>query len=129
MALEQVGVEEIYVHVEDKAVMDTFHTVKKNIQDHHIEKKKEKLIHPALSLFSSDRYLDEFFMDIKLYMEACVVCSDSDAEAFLITDDHRFFRFFLRSNVIEEFLRSGVNKVLGQRGIPIKLAGEVIPGV
>ena len=58
-------------------------------------------------------------------MEACVVCSNSEVEAFVITDDHWFFRFFLRSNVIEEFLRCGVN---GQKGIPIKFTGEVIPG-
>lgn len=57
-----------------------------------------------------------------------MVCSAANAEAFLITDDHRFFRFFLKSKVVQEFLRGGVGEVLGS-SIPIKMAGEVIPGV
>ena len=107
MPLDQVGVEEFYVHVGDKAVVDTFNS---KINNMHTGKNASKLLHPALVLFS-EKYLQEFFFDVKL--EACVICSAADAEAFLITDDHQFFRFFLKSKVVQEFLRGGVTKCWG----------------
>ena len=36
-----------------------------------------KEIYPALTLFSSEKYMNEFFLDIKIYMESCIVCSCS----------------------------------------------------
>ena len=130
MPIDQVGVEEVYVHVDDEAVRSTFSAIKRKIINIHTGDKAPKLIHPALVLFSSEKYMEEFFFDIKLYMESCVICSNSDVEAFLINDDHRFFCFFLRSPIVEEFLQCGVNEVLDCGcTIPIKLAGEVIPGV
>ena len=62
MALEQVGVE-VYVHCGDEAVRVTLLSKISKI----ITLTKGQSLHPA----SSDRYLDEFFMDIKLYGGLC----------------------------------------------------------
>ena len=59
-------------------------------------------------------------------MESCLICSELKAKAFLITDDHRFFRVFFHSPVVEQFLRDAAKKVLCCDTIPIKLARKVI---
>ena len=47
-------------------------------------------------------------------------------DAFLVTEDHRFFNFFLQSRVISELFRECITQELGTC-IPDKLAGKVIP--
>ena len=68
MSTEQVGVDKPYVIVKDDAVRSTFNAVKRRIMDEHgAGEGSSKLIHPALTLFSSEKYMDEFFL-ISRYM-------------------------------------------------------------
>lgn len=129
MPMEQVGVDQPYVRIRDEAVKHTFHSVQRRVDEEDVGEGSPKELYPALTLFSSEKYMDEFFSDIKIYMESCMICSELKAKAFLITDDHRFFRFLFHSPVVEEFLRAAVNDVLHCETMPLKLAGEVIPGV
>ena len=79
----------------------------------HTGEKTTKLIHPALILFSSGKYMEEFFLDVKLYLESHVICSNAEIKAFLITDDHRFFRFlFFFSTFGGVFFGMGLRKSL-----------------
>ena len=95
MAIEQLGVAEPYVRrIGDDAVKNTFNSVQRRVDEQDVGERSPKEIYPALTLFSSEKYLNEFFFDIKIYMESCLICSELKARAFLITDDHRFFRFF-----------------------------------
>ena len=128
MPLKALGIEEYLVIVEDKTVLNviermTDHVKKIDLlslssQDSHLTK-------PAVGLFGSKRQPLEFFSDIKLYLEACYI----GPKALLITQDHRLFRFFLQSKFVEECLFRSVEGELGKRGIPVKLAGELIPGM
>ena len=93
MPVEQVGVEERFAHVEDKDVQNTFGIIKNKILNMHFGDKVPKEVHHALILFSSEWY-QEFFLDVKLYMESCQLCSEYSAEAFLITDDLSIFHVF-----------------------------------
>ena len=95
MAIEQLGVAEPYVRRRgDDAVKNTFNSVQRRVDEQDVGERSSKVIYPALTLFSSEKYLNEFFFDIKIYMELCLIWSELKARAFLITDDHRFFRFF-----------------------------------
>lgn len=130
MPMEQVGVDQPYVRmIRDDAVKKMFNSVQRRVDEEDVGEGSPKEIYPALTLFSSEKYMSEFFFDIKIYMESCLICSELKAKAFLITDDHRFFRFFFHSPVAEQFLRDAVKEVLCCDTIPLKLAGEVIPGV
>ena len=91
----------------------------------------DRLAHPGVALLSSPHHWKPHFSDIKIYLESCVAlqlnASDSP-EAFLVADDHKFFHFFLQSKVILELFKDSIEQELGAC-IPVKLAGEVIPGM
>ena len=64
-------------------------------------------------------------------MEACIAAEKSGIQVqFLVTDDHAFFKGFVKSPIAEQVLRKEVKAVLGLRkAVKVKLAGEVIPGM
>ena len=72
----------------------------KKIDPLSLSGKGKRLIYPGIALFSSKKAAEEFFWDIKLYMESCST-PNSATEALLITNDkHHFFRFFQLSKVM-----------------------------
>ena len=80
---------------------------------------------PGLALFSSNKYAKYFFADIKIYVESCAM---KKVDGVLVTNDHQFFRFFLKSHLINRLFQECVEGVLGN-SFPVILAGEVIPGM
>ena len=70
------------------------------------------------------------FCDVKIYLELCMALQldSQNPDAFLVTDAHIFFNFFLQSRVISELLQECITQELGTC-IPAKLASEVIPGI
>ena len=64
--------------------------------------------------------MEEFFLDMKSYVESCIIYSQSDVQCKSV---------LIHSPIVEEFLQYGVKEVLDCGStVPIKLAGEVILG-
>ena len=48
---------------------------------------------------------------------------------FLVTDNHAFFKAFVKSGLAEKVLRNEAKAILGiRKAVQVKWAGEVIPG-
>ena len=98
---------------------------------------KEDMATASMTLFNTPSHFDLYLSDLRLYMEACMVSEKSGIAAqFLVTDDHAFFKAFVKSEVAERVLRDDVKAVLEiriririRKAVLIKLAGEVIPGM
>ena len=76
--------------------------------------------------------LPKFRADIRIYMEACHYSSQKweAGVVFLITEDYKFFRTFIRSPTVEKLLGETAKSVLnGDKAVSVKLAGEVIPSL
>ena len=118
--------------LDDKKVEKVMWTLKSKIEKVALTKElmADRLAHPGLALLSSPHHWKPHFSDVKIYLESCVALQlDSEIpDAFLVTDDHKFFSFFLQSRVISELFRECIMQELGAC-IPVKLAGEVIPGM
>ena len=85
----------------------------------------------SINLFSTPSHVDLYLSDLRLYMEACMATAKSGIPVqFLVTDDHAFFKAFIKSGLAEKVLRNEVKAILGiRKGVQVKLAGEVIPGM
>ena len=87
----------------DKSVWNVINLMRervKKINPSSLSGKDKRLVYPGIALFSSKKAAEEFFWDIKLYMEACST-PNSAAEALLITNDkHHFFCFFQLSKIM-----------------------------
>ena len=67
----------------------------------------------ALNACSSDTII-RFKADLRIYLEACKYASGRDKPAFfLITEDYKFFRTFIRSKSVEDILRQTACGILG----------------
>ena len=85
---------------------------------------------PTLTLFGTQSLISKNRADFQIYMEACKAFSKFGVGRFLVTDDHKFFKLFLKSSVAEEALHTVCVQTLGiAQGVRVKLAGEVIQGV
>ena len=85
---------------------------------------------PATTLFNTLTLLAKHRADFQLYMEACLAYSKLGVGKILVTDDHKFLKIFLQSNIAEEALHTVCVKTLNiAQGVRVKLAGEVIRGV
>ena len=132
-----MGVTPFFVILGDKNVEKVMWTLKSKVEMALAAGSKElltdRLAHPGLALLSSPQQWKPHFSDLKIYLESCVALQLNDSasdspEAFLVTDDHKFFHFFLQSKVISELFQDSIEQELGAC-IPVKLAGEVIPGM
>lgn len=92
----------------------------------------------ALNACAPDILGSRFRADLRIYMEASKFaearCTPSDKPViFLITEDYKFFRIFVRSPAVERLLKRTTLEILGSRseggGVVVKLAGEVIPSL
>lgn len=87
----------------------------------------------AMNAVCAPDMLPKFRADLRIYMEACKYCSQkwkSVGVVFLITEDYKFFRTFVRSPTVERLLGETVKIVLnGDKAVAVKLAGEIIPSL
>ena len=85
---------------------------------------------PVMTLFSSPTMMSKHRADVQLYMEACLARTVLKEGNFLVTEDHKFFRFFLFSPTAEKALYSVATKTLNlSDGVKVKMAGELIEGM
>lgn len=103
--------------------------LKEVVRGHKDLNKTDRLTIPGLALLSSPYHWKKHLPDIKIYLESCVALNDSIVDTLLVTDDQKFFNFFLQSQVIFELFQKCITLELGVNCIPVKLAGEVIPGM
>ena len=61
---------------------------------------------PTLTLFGMQSLISKNRADFQIYMEACKAFSKFGVGRFLVTDDHKFFKLFLKSSVTEEALHT-----------------------
>ena len=94
------------------------------------DEEEDSLVSPV-NLFESPSQWGRYHNDVKIYIEACLAHALTEIPAqFLITNDHRFFKMFLRSTVAEDTLHSVATDKLGiQEGVRVKLLGKVIHGL
>ena len=91
---------------------------------------EESELVPTLTLFGTQSLISKNRADFQIYMEACKAFSKFGVGRFLVTDNHKFFKLFLKSSVAEEALHTVCLRTLGiAQGVHVKLAGEVIQGV
>ena len=91
---------------------------------------EESDVVPTLTLFGTQSLISKSRADFQIYMEACKAFSKFGVGRFLVTDNHKFFKLFLKSSVAEEALHTICVRTLGiTQGVRVKLAGEVIQGV
>ena len=97
------------------------------IAQRDLSEEEASLVAPV-NLFESPSQWRRYRNDVKIYIEACLAHAVTGIPAqFLITNDHRFFKMFLRSTVVEDTLHSVATDKLGiQEGVWVKLLGEVI---
>ena len=64
-------------------------------------------------------------------MEACMATEKSGFTVqFLVTDNHAFFKAFVKSGLAERVLCNEMMAILGiKKAVHVKLAGELIPGM
>ena len=93
--------------------------------------KDEVMATASMSLFNTPSHVDLYLSNPRRYMEACMASEKSGIVAqFLVTDDHAFFKAFIKSEVAERVLKNEVKAVLDiWKDVRVKLAGEVIPGM
>ena len=91
---------------------------------------EEAALVPVMTLFSSPTMMSKHRADVQLYMEACLARTVLKEGNFLVTEDHKFFRFFLFSPTAEKALYSVATKTLNlSDGVKVKMAGELIEGM
>ena len=64
---------------------------------------EEAALVPIMTLFSSPTMTSKDQVDIQLYMEACLARIQLKEGNFLVTEDHKFFRFFFFISRTAEF--------------------------
>ena len=90
---------------------------------------EEAALVPIMILFSCPT-MSKHQADVQLYMEACLAHTELKEGNFLVTEDHKFFRFFLFSPTAEKALYSVATKTLNlSDGVKVKMAGELIEGM
>ena len=91
------------------------------------EEEEADLLQPV-NLFESPSQWARYHNDVKIYVEACQAYAVTRIPAqFLITNDHRFFKIFLKSALAEDTLYSvATDKLHIQEEVRVKLLGEVI---
>ena len=137
--VEEIGIEELsgieYGIITDSMVRSMFGllgpSLSKVLQTKHFTKEEEDLATSSQTLFNTLSHVDMYLSDLRLYMEACIAAEKSGIQVqFLVTDDHAFFKGFVKSPIAEQVLRKEVKAALGLRkAVKVKLAGEVIPGM
>ena len=82
----------------------------------------------ALNACLGSDALPRFAADLRIYLEACRIAHHSAGTVtFLITQDYKFFKTFIRLVDVEECLRSLARETLGiPTAVTVQLAGEVI---
>ena len=89
----------------------------------------------ALCAAESASLRGKYAADLMLYMEGTIIANHWPAvrhckPRLLVTDDYKFFKAFVRSSYAQEVLKDLVTTVLKvDRGIRVKLAGEIIHGM
>ena len=103
----------------------------KVLRTKRLTKEEEDMATSSLTLFHTPIHVDLYLSDLRLYMEACMASEKCrTSPQFLVTDEHAFFKAFVKSDVAERVLRNEVKAVLEiRKGVMVKLAGEVIPGM
>ena len=103
----------------------------KELRTKRVTKEEEDLVTSSLTLFHTPTHVDLYLSDLRLYMEACMASEKCGrSPKFLVTDDHCFFKAFVKSDIAERVLRNEVKAVLEiKKGVMVKVAGEVIPGM
>ena len=96
-----------------------------------LSKEEEDMATSSITLFNTPSHVDLYLSDLRLYMEACIAAEKSGIVVeFLVTDDHCFFKAFIKSRLAEKVLRNEVKAILGiKKAVQVKLAVEVIPGM
>ena len=135
--VEEIGIEELsgieYGIITDGMVRSMFGllgpSLSKVLQSKHFTK-EEDLATSSQTLFNTLSHVNMYLLDLRLYMEVCIAAEKSGIQVqFLVTDDHAFFKGFVKSPIAEQVLRK-VKAVLGLRkAVKVKLVGEVIPGM
>ena len=73
------------------------------------KQKDDDMATTSMTLFNTHSHVDLYLSDLRLYMEACMASEKSGiAVQFLVTDDHAFFKAFVKSEVAERVLRNEV---------------------
>ena len=88
----------------------------------------------AVNAVCSKDMLPKFRADLWIFMEARNYSSSrkpaDSSVVFLITEDYKVFRTFVRSPHVERLLREMATSILGiSKAVEVKLAGEVIPSL
>ena len=138
--LKSVGIEELsgleYGEITEGVVKSMFGLLgpalnKRLISKTGLTKEEADMATSSMTLFNTPSHVDLYLSDLRLYMEACMAAEKSGITVqFLVTDDHAFFKAFVKSGLVEEVLRNKVKAILGiKKAVHVKLAGEVIPGM
>lgn len=137
--MECVGIEELsgveYGVITEGMVRSMFGllgpSLTKALSTKRLSKKEQEMATSSMILFNTPSHVDLYLSDLRLYMEACMAAEKSGVSIqFLVTDDHAFFKAFVKSDVAEAVLRNEVKAVLEiKKAVHVKLAGEVIPGM
>ena len=113
LSWSEVGIEELfgleYGTITDttvKAVADLLGpALQEAVRKVTLTEDQVQLVTPCLTLFNSSVLMSKYIADLRLYIEACVASAKSGRPIeFLVTDDHRFFRGFVYSEVAEGVL-------------------------
>ena len=106
-------------------------SLSKSLATRRLSKEEQDLATSSMILFNTPSHVDLYLSDLHLYMEACMATEKSGISVqFLVTDDHAFFKAFVKSEVAERVLRNEIKAVLEiRKAVHVKLAGEVIPGM
>ena len=96
-----------------------------------LTKEEADMATSSLTLYNTPSHVDLYLSDLRLYMEACMAAEKSGLTIkFMITDNHAFFKAFVKSGLAEKVLCNKVKPILGiKKAVHVKLAGEVIPGL
>ena len=114
--VQHLGIQECNAIIKDHVVdtvMECMWTKLSNLSQNDFKGMQDRFTFPGLALFSSDKYTKDFFADIKIYVESCAMKEV----------DHQFFRFFLKSHLINRLYQECVEGVLGN-SLPVKLASS-----
>ena len=132
---QAVGVGEIRKLSTDNTVHSVFEAMGAylwaTIAQRDLSEKEEASLMQPVNLFESPSQWGKYHNDVKIYVEACLAHAVTGILAqFLITNDHWFFKMFLRSAVAEDTLHLvATDKLEIQEGVRVKLLGEVIHGL
>ena len=103
--------------------------LKTRIAHTSLTSQEEKDLVPTLTMFGTSSLIAKHRADFQIYMEACKACSQFGLGRFLVTDDHKFYKLFLMSNLAEDVLHTVCVRTLGiTQGVRVKLVGEIMQG-